>query len=184
MPTTFKIFTEKMGGTNPSTHKGKDGEIIWNPDDGQLRLCDGNTPGGTAISGSGGGGLASRNTTATVTASSVADAARSEIDVTGHKGYNLYSITADKACWVRLYDSAASRTADASRAQGTDPSPNAGVIAEAVFTGNGGTVNFTPGVVGYNNESTPTTTVPVAVVNNHGSTQNIGVSLTVLRTEA
>jgi len=180
---TYRAFLSKMGGTDPSTYIGREGEIFWNPTDGSLRLSDGTTQGGNAIAG-GGVGLVSRNTTATVTASSVADTNRSEIDITGHKGYNLYSITADRACWVRLYDSAASRTADASRAQGTDPSPNAGVIAEAVFTGNGGTVNFTPGVVGYNNESTPTTTVPVAVVNNHGSTQNIGVSLTVLRTEA
>lgn len=183
MASTYRAFLSKMGGTDPSTYIGREGEIFWNPTDGSLRLSDGTTPGGNAIAG-GGVGLVSRNSTATVTASSVADAARSEIDITGHKGYNLYSITADRACWVRLYDSDASRTADASRAQGTDPSPNAGVIAEAVFTGNGGTVNFTPGVVGYNNESTPTTTVPVAVVNNHGSTQNIGVSLTVLRTEA
>lgn len=172
-----------MGGTDPSTYIGREGEIFWNPTDGSLRLSDGTTPGGNAIAG-GGVGLVSRNNTATVTASSVADGVRAEIDITGHKSYNLYSITADRACWVRLYNSDASRTADANRAQGTDPSPNAGVIAEAVFTGNGGTINFTPGVIGYNNESTPTTVVPVAVVNNHGSTQNIGVSLTVLRTEA
>ena len=65
----------------------------------------------------------------------------------------------------------------------SDPAPNAGVVAEAIFTGNGGTVNFTPGVIGYNFENPVTSNVAVAVVNNHGSTQNIDISLTVLQLE-
>ena len=179
---TYKIMLDKMGGTDVTQYKGLPGEIFWDPTVGQLKLSDGTTPGGAVISISG-AALGVRQTTSAVTATSVADGVRAEIDITAHKSYNLYSITADKACWVRLYDSAASRTADAARTQGTDPAPNAGVVAEAIFTGNGGTVNFTPGVIGYNFEDPVTSNVAVAVVNNHGSTQNIDISLTVLQLE-
>jgi len=179
---TYKVMLDKMGGTEVTEYIGLPGEVFWNPEVGQLQISDGETAGGSVISISG-AALGVRQTTAPVTASSVPDGVREEIDITGHKSYNLYSITADKACWVRLYDSAASRTADAARTQGTDPAPNAGVVAEAIFTGNGGTVNFTPGVIGYNFEDPVTSNVAVAVVNNHGSTQNIDISLTILQLE-
>lgn len=182
MPTTYKIFADKMGGTQVTDYIGTHGEIFWDPAAGQLKLSDGVTAGGSVISITG-AALGVRQTTSPVTATSVADGVRAEVDITAHKSYNLYSITANKACWVRLYDSAASRTADAARTQGTDPAPNAGVVAEAIFTGNGGTVNFTPGVIGYNFENPVTSNVAVAVVNNHGSTQNIDISLTVLQLE-
>jgi hypothetical protein len=179
---TYKVMLDKMGGTQVTEYIGLPGEVFWNPEVGSLRLSDGVTVGGLVIPITG-AALGVRQTTAPVTASSVADGVRAEIDITGHKSYNLYSITADKACWVRLYDSAASRTADASRTQGTDPAPNAGVVAEAIFTGNGGTINFTPGVIGYNFQDPVTSNVAVAVVNNHGSTQNIDISLTILQLE-
>ena len=135
---------------------------------------------------SGDEGLATRSDTTTVTSSSIADAATdSGVNITGFKSYALYSITANKACWIRIYDSAASRTADiaANRTQGVDPAPNAGVIAEAVFT-QSGTVKFTPGVFGFNDESTPTTNIPVAVTNNSGSTTTIDISLKIIQLEA
>ena len=135
---------------------------------------------------SGDEGLATRSDTTTVTSSSIADAATdSGVNITGFKSYALYSVTANKACWIRIYDSAASRTADiaANRTQGVDPAPNAGVIAEAVFT-QSGTVKFTPGVFGFNDESTPTTNIPVAVTNNSGSTTTIDISLKIIQLEA
>lgn len=135
----------------------------------------------TTISG-GGGGSVTRGTASGTTAS-IADAASDDVDITGYKGYVLYSIQVDQAAWVRVYDSAASRSADSSRAQGVDPSPNAGVIAEAITTGSG-TVRFTPGVFGMNNESTPTTTVPITVTNNSGGATAINVTLTLLQLEA
>jgi hypothetical protein len=179
--TTFKAFTSKMGGANPAEYIGRVGELFWDPASGSLRLSDGTTPGGISITGLS-NGFQARNETATVTASSVAADDVENIDLTAHKGYVLYGITADKACRVRLYNSNASRTADASRLPQESPSANTGLIAEAVFV-SGGTINFTPGVFGYNNESTPTTTVPVAVTNNGSNTEDIEISLTVLKIE-
>jgi len=124
-----------------------------------------------------------RSTTATVTASSLAADATANLSVTAHKGYVLYSITASQPCRVRLYTDAASRTADAARGQFQTPTANSGLIAEAIFV-SAGTVNYTPAVYGYNNESTPTTTAPIAVDNTGSSAQTINVSLTVLQLEA
>ena len=49
MSTTFKLFADKMGGSNPSTYVGKLGEIFYNPASGSLRISDGHTAGGNAI---------------------------------------------------------------------------------------------------------------------------------------
>ena len=63
----------------------------------------------------------------------------------------------------------AARTADASRNETTDPLPGAGVIAE-VITSDGAIQNITPGTLGWNDESTPTTDAYLKVVNKSGST--------------
>jgi len=135
-----------------------------------------------AGSGGGGGGSPSRGTV-TGTSASLANAATGNIDITGFKGYVLLKIQTDRAAWVRLYTSAAARTADASRTQGTDPGPNDGVIAEAVTTG-AQTVVFSPATFGFNDEGTPTTNIPVAVTNNSGSTSTVQVTLTLIQMEA
>lgn len=57
MATTFKLYADKMGATDPTTYIGRDGDIFYNPDTGSLRRSDGSTPGGVAIAGGGGGGL-------------------------------------------------------------------------------------------------------------------------------
>jgi hypothetical protein len=181
MPTTYKAFTSKMGGANPVEYIGRTGEIFWDPASGSLRLSDGSTAGGIAITGVS-NGFQARNNTPTATASALGADSYATLDLTAHKGYVLYSINADKPCWVRLYDSNASRLADQNRVQGTPPSANSGVIAEAVFV-SAGTVSFTPGVFAYNNESTPTTTAPIAVTNTGGTSQDIGINLTVLKLE-
>jgi hypothetical protein len=129
------------------------------------------------------GGSAASRGTATGTSASLANAATGNIDITGFKGYVLLKIETDRAAWVRLYTSAAARTADASRTQGTDPGPNDGVIAEAVTTG-AQTVVFSPATFGFNDEGTPTTNIPVAVTNNSGSTSTVQVTLTLIQMEA
>lgn len=126
--------------------------------------------------------MQARSTTAAVTASSLAADGISNQDVTAFKGYVLYAITADKPCRVRIYNTDANRTADASRAIATPPTANSGLIAEAVFV-SAGTINFTPAVCGYNNESTPTTTAPIAITNTGSGTESIAVTLTVLQLE-
>jgi hypothetical protein len=127
-------------------------------------------------------GLSSRITTAGTTAS-LADAATGDLDITGFKGYSLLAIQTDKAAWVRIYANGETRTADASRLETTDPTPDAGVIAEVITTG-AQTVLVSPGTIGYNFESIPTTTIPCAVKNKSGSVGTVTVTLTVLQLEA
>jgi len=124
----------------------------------------------------------SRVNTATVTATDLAADAIHNTNIVAHKGYVLYSITSDKPARVRIYTDEASRAADANRALYVAPTANTGLIAEAIFT-SAGTVNFTPAVYGYNNESSPTTNVPTAITNTGDTTQSIGVSLQVLKLE-
>lgn len=49
MSSTYKIFVDKMGGSNTSAYIGKLGELFYNPASGSLRISDGSTPGGNPI---------------------------------------------------------------------------------------------------------------------------------------
>ena len=132
--------------------------------------------------GGGGSGLQSRST-ATGTTTSLVDAAEADLDITGFKSYVLLTITTDRAARVRLYVSDATRLADASRAEGVDPTADAGLIAEVITTG-AETVIISPGAYGFNLESSPTTTIPCRVTNKSGGTATVQVTLNVLQLEA
>jgi len=123
----------------------------------------------------------SRNTLAGATSSLAADATGT-INITGYKSYALFKIETSAAAWVRLYTDASSRTADASRSEGSDPLPGSGVIAEARTSG-AQTVLITPGTIGFNNDNTVSDTIYVAVTNRSGTTRTITVTLTALRLE-
>jgi len=128
------------------------------------------------------GGASSRST-ATGNTNSLADAAEADLDITGFKSYALLAITTDRAARVRLYVSDATRTADASRAEGVDPTSDAGLIAEVITTG-ADTVIISPGAYGFNLESSPTTTIPCRVTNKSGGTSTVQVDLNILQLEA
>jgi hypothetical protein len=134
------------------------------------------------VGGGGGSSLQTRINKVGTTAS-LADGATANLDITGFKGYALLSITTDKAAWVRIYSNGATRTADASRLEVTDPTPDAGVIAEVITTG-AETVLMSPSSMGFNMEATPTTTIPCAVTNKSGSAGTVTVTLNVLQLEA
>lgn len=116
------------------------------------------------------------------TTASLANAATGNLQITGYKGYMLYKIQTSAAAWVRIYTDAASRSADSSRAEGTDPTPGSGVIAEVITTG-AQTILISPGTIGFNNESSPTTAIELAVTNKSGSTTAITVTLTAVKLE-
>ena len=130
----------------------------------------------------GGSGLQSRVLRTSQT-SSLADGAEADLDITGFKAYALLFITTDRAARVRLYVTAATRTADASRAEGVDPTSDAGLIAEVITTG-AGTVIISPGAYGFNLENFTTTNIPCRVTNKSGSTSTVQVTLGVLQLEA
>ena len=132
----------------------------------------------------GGGSLASRTTKSATTASLNA-AASGDLSITAFKAYNLLKIAIDHPAWVRLYVDSASRTSDASRVEGTDPLPGSGVIAEVLTTTAGAsTFLMSPGVIGWNNDGTPSTTVYAKVTNKDSSARAITVTLTLIQAEA
>ena len=133
------------------------------------------------VSGAGGSGLSSRSS-ATGTTASLATNATENMSLTGFKSYMLLKIVTSEACWVRIYSSVAARTADAGRLINTDPTPSSGVIAEAVTTG-AGIVALTPGAYGFSDEGVPSTSIPIAVTNQAGTTTAITVVLTILQLE-
>lgn len=131
---------------------------------------------------SGGGGAASR-ASANAATSSIADGASADITITGAKSYMLMSIQTSAAAWVTVYTSTAARTSDASRGSNTDPLPGSGVIAE-VITGAATTQKITPGLLGFNDEATPTSDIYLKVENQSGSAAAITVTLSLLVLES
>ena len=147
-------------------------------------LSDGvNVTGTLKVNGSAFSGALSNRSTATGTTGSLADGVESDLDITGFKSYMLLTITTDRAARVRLYTTGAARTADASRAEGVDPTSDAGVIAEVITTG-AQTVTISPGALGFNLEGTPTTNIPTRVTNKSGGTSTVQVDLNILQLEA
>jgi len=107
-----------------------------------------------------------------------------DITITGAKAYSLFKVVTSHAAWVRLYTDTTSRTNDASRAYTTDPTPGSGVLAEVYSTTSGSnTFKMTPAVMGWNDDGTPSTNIYAKVTNNESTSQDITVSLTILRTE-
>jgi len=127
----------------------------------------------------GGGSLPTRTTKTTVTGGMTADQ-NANIIIDGFKSFALFKIETTHAAWVRLYVDTASRTADASRLETTDPAPDAGVIAEVITTG-AETVKFGPGVIGWLESGN---SISAAVKNKSGATNNVGVTLTLMQLEA
>ena len=96
----------------------------------------------------------------------------------------MLKVGISSAAWVRLYVDAASRLSDATRSYLTDPVPGSGLIAEVrTETAGVSTFSMTPGVIGWNNDTTPATTVYAAVTNNESSAAAITVTLTVVKME-
>ena len=185
-----KAYADSVGGGgNGMTFTGDDSAGINIADGGQLYIQGGtgittsaNSDGTITITASGGSGLQSRTTKAGTTGS-LADAAQEDLDITGFKGYALLKVQTDRAARVRIYTDSASRTADASRTEGTDPAADDGVIAEVITTG-AQTVLISPGTIGFNNEGSPTTTIPCRITNKSGGTSTVVVTLHVLQLEA
>ena len=94
---------------------------------------------------------------------------------------DLYKIKASVASWVRIYCDVASRDSDATRSHGNDPLPGSGVIAEVTTTSADEEILLTPGVMGFNNDSSVSTNIYLAINNRSGSAAAVTVTLTVLK---
>ncbi len=136
----------------------------------------------TAASTGGIVGLTSR-TTASATANNLADLTAANINITAAKTCALLKIQTSHACWVTLYTDSTSRTNDASRNETTDPLPGSGVLAEIITPGSG-VLKLTPGVIAWNDDATPGTTIYAKVYNKSGNTADITVTLHYVQLEA
>jgi hypothetical protein len=83
-----------------------------------------------------------------------------------------------------LYTDATSRTSDSARTEGNDPTPGSGIIAEVITTSGSLTQLITPGVIGFNNDTSTVTTVYLSVTNKDTVSRSIGVTLTLLQLES
>ena len=97
------------------------------------------------------------------------------ISRTTPKTYALLSIETSHAAWVTLYSDAASRTADSTRNETTDPVAGSGVLAEVITSGST-TQLITPASVCFNSAGANTTYLKI--VNKSGGTANVQVTLT------
>lgn len=155
---------------------------ITDGNNGQVLTTDGAGNFTFAAGGSGGGtGLASRATLSGSTGN-IANNGTINLNVAGYKGYLLYKIQTSGAAWVRVYTDSASRSADSSRTQGSDPAPDAGVIAEIITTA-AETIIISPGAIGFNNDSPVTDNIPLTVTNLTGGVNSITVTLTAVELE-
>ena len=161
--------------------KGQKGEVgAQGPgggDKGQKGEVGSGSAGDKGQKGEAGGGAGSfTRTTANAATSSIANNASANITITAAKTYALQKIQTSAAAWVTLYTDTTSRSNDSSRNETTDPTPGSGVIAEAITTG-AATQLVTPGLIGFNNDGTPSTNVYLKVVNKSGSTQAITITI-------
>ena len=115
------------------------------------------------------------------TSASIASNAYDTLNLTGHIAYTLFKVKVSKASWVRIYCDNASRVSDSTRSWGNDPLPGSGVIAEVLTTSADQEVLLTPGVMGFNNDSSPSTNIYLAINNRSGSAAAVTVTLTVLK---
>jgi hypothetical protein len=127
--------------------------------------------------------LASR-TTVIVTTASLDDLETEDGEVALGQSFELYKVVVDRHCRVRLYQTAAARTADAARPIGTDPETAAGVIADLVFTALSGlTIICQPRIPGENHDGPVTSTIYYAITNMSGGTQTVQATFTRVITE-
>jgi hypothetical protein len=184
--------TNISAGTGTAVSASTGSITIWSTGAGSNTVITAGT--GTAVSAStgnitiwstvsgGSGGTVSRATFSTSTSVIGAAASAATVIVGAYRGYALLSIQTSAAAWVTVYSNAAAQTTDSSRGITTDPTPGSGVIAEAITT-QAGTVTFTPAVIGFNNEASPTTSIPLRIYNNTGGSSAITVTLTLLKLE-
>ena len=117
----------------------------------------------------------------TYTAVGIQDSVATDISITTPKTYALLKIELSHACWLTLYTDTASRTADATRLETTDPTPGSGVLSEVITT-SATTQLISPGTICYNNTASNVTYAKL--VNKSGGQVNLQVQLTLVPLEA
>ena len=173
---TGELSANAGGYTLPTAGVTAGGTLGGVKVDGSTVTIDGN-----GVISSTGGSTAPSIGDVNATSTSIADNARGEVTITGHKGYVLYKITSSHEAWIRLYVDDATRQTDKDRSEGADPLPGSGVVAEVRTSAANQDVLITPGVMGFNNDDPRTENIYVSINNRSGSAATIQVTLTVLK---
>lgn len=116
------------------------------------------------------------------TTAALADLAEESDTVELGKSFLLLRVVADRPCRVRLYNTAAARTADGARAAGIEAVQGVGLIAELIFA-LAGTIIMSPAAIGANLETVPTDDISYLIQNTSGSTHTVAVTFTRLLLE-
>ena len=124
-------------------------------------------------------GTSSRTTTNASTGS-IAQTASANITIpTPGKTFSLLKVAISAPAYVILYTDSTSRSNDASRSEGTDPTPGSGVLTEVSTTTSGAsTFLMTPAVLGWNNDSTPANQIYAKVVNKRATSGSNAITVT------
>ena len=138
------------------------------------------------------GPLSSRSTNSGTTTSLAQTAYQDMVLTTAGKTCALLKVQISAPAWVILYVDAASRTSDnagsgSGRSEGTDPTPGSGVLAEVSTTTSGAsTFLMSPGLIAWNNDSTPAAQIYARVYNKRATSgsNTITVTLTTVKLEA
>ena len=173
---TGELSANAGGYTLPTAGVTASGTLGGVKVDGSTVTIDGN-----GVISSTGGSTAPSIGDVNATSTSIADNARGEVTITGHKGYVLYKITSSHEAWIRLYVDDATRQTDKDRSEGADPAPGSGVVAEVRTSAANQEVLITPGVMGFNNNNPRDENIYVSINNRSGSAATIQVTLTVLK---
>lgn len=136
----------------------------------------------TSFEGSGGGGLPLR-ATATMTTASLAAGASEQGTIELAPGYRLLHITTSASARVRLYTTAAKRSADLARPSGTDPTGDHGVVFDFTSTPELLAADLSPLVDGFDGKVAPDGQIPISVTNVGAGAASIEVEMLYIRTE-
>lgn len=170
------------GSVQISTNQGATEKVFAFYDDGKLEL----PPGGdivnsTGVSVLGGGGAGSFTfTNVSFSTPSIAFNTTSSQGISGPQAYILNKITVSTSSWVRVYVSTSTQQNDLFRSIDVDPVSTTGIVAEAITT-QSGTIVFSPGINGFNNESTPISQIPISVTYLGTGSAIVNVTLHLIR---
>lgn len=123
-------------------------------------------------------------TTASVTTGSIAAGATSNVTIDLSKSTTILKIATDYPAWVRIYVTAAARTADSARPSTSYPVAGAGVVADTITTASSLGVWQDPTSVFANNDSPVTATAYVLITNQDTVSRAITLTVTHLPLES
>ncbi|MBW3637679.1 MAG: hypothetical protein KY445_14635, partial [Armatimonadetes bacterium] len=121
--------------------------------------------------------------TVSETTASIADQTTANFDIAAGKTANLLNVATNVAAEIRLYTTAAARTADAGRAAGTAPTAGSGLLYQGTTEAGKLSIPCTPSALIFNLDATPSTTIYGSAKNLSGLANTVTTTLTTLTIE-